>query len=561
MRGAGWWWGPWGSVWLITSGTFSGMGTVSANGGGGANGYSNRDGGGGGGGRVAIYCSNNQFTGTVQSQGGRAFGGGGPGTRYINCGETVDELTIDNGEPSNNAPAHNTPIGIDGEIYINVTHLRLLNLAKVEFQSSGLGVGTAVTAEIGKLSGDATGTLDAIDESVVILSNMNLTHSPDNMDVSMLSISAHETVVTSRTKFYLNSLFNAASHIWVRAGGSLVTPPNLGLGRSIVMQVAGQLSGTESVVVGDGATLHLHETGYTQGQTANRWIFDDIVLEDGASLHSNAPLTADPGTAAVLSVNNGLRIGGENSDSTLSSLFVNGRLNVSADVLEITAAGEINGDGRGYAKNTGPGAFPHNGQGRGASHGGRGGGPTPYLAFGVDNGGPYGHYKYPASIGSGGRQGYHDYGGAGGAAVKLFASTSFNLSGTVSMGGKKPSSSSTGHNQYGSGGGAGGSIFILTSGVISGSGLVRANGGGGADGYSSRDGGGGGGGRVAIHCDSNNFQGTVQSQGGRSFGRGGPGTRYMDCGTIKDRLTVDNGPLPHNTPTHNTAIGLHGKQT
>ena len=119
--------------------------------------------------------------------------------------------------------------------------------------------------------------------------------------------------------------------------------------------------------------------------------------------------------------------------------------------------------------------------------------------------------------------------------------------------------SSTHHNHYGAGGGAGGSVYIHTAGVLSGSGTVQANGGGGGTGHSSKHGGSGGGGRVAVHCTTNQFSGSVHSRGGRSYGKGGPGTRYFNCGGIRDRLTVDNGGLPYNEPTHNTPIGIHGK--
>ena len=83
----------------ITTGTLSGAGTISVDGGAGGNG-GGTDGGGGAGGRIAIYYTTNSHTGSMTAYGGSgpdAAGYGGAGTIYLkDSGETYGDLIIDN---------------------------------------------------------------------------------------------------------------------------------------------------------------------------------------------------------------------------------------------------------------------------------------------------------------------------------------------------------------------------------------------------------------------------------------------------------------------------------
>lgn len=71
--------GSGGSIWVDVATAFAGNGSVTANG---AAGYSGQ-GGGGGGGRIAIYTSNNLFSGTASAGGGNGANPGQPGTVII----------------------------------------------------------------------------------------------------------------------------------------------------------------------------------------------------------------------------------------------------------------------------------------------------------------------------------------------------------------------------------------------------------------------------------------------------------------------------------------------
>ena len=95
--------GAGGSLWL-TAGTFSGAGSISANGG---NGVITNSGGGGGG-RIAIYFNSNTFTGTFSAHGGNGvLMPGGAGTILTQSNSAlVGQLSLDNG----GAPGTNTPL-------------------------------------------------------------------------------------------------------------------------------------------------------------------------------------------------------------------------------------------------------------------------------------------------------------------------------------------------------------------------------------------------------------------------------------------------------------------
>lgn len=85
--------GSGGSVWLETGSSFSGSGSISADGGPGS-GIS----GGGGGGRIAITYFSNAFAGTISAKGGSGYQAGGAGTIFTRrAGDVYASLIVDNG--------------------------------------------------------------------------------------------------------------------------------------------------------------------------------------------------------------------------------------------------------------------------------------------------------------------------------------------------------------------------------------------------------------------------------------------------------------------------------
>lgn len=88
--------GAGGSI-LIQTNIFSGIGTLSANGGFG-NTFQNAEGGGGSGGRIAIHFDQMQFNGSISTYGGGGSYPGGPGTIFVKD-YTINNtlLIVDNG--------------------------------------------------------------------------------------------------------------------------------------------------------------------------------------------------------------------------------------------------------------------------------------------------------------------------------------------------------------------------------------------------------------------------------------------------------------------------------
>ena len=179
---------------------------------------------------------------------------------------------------------------------------------------------------------------------------------------------------------------------------------------------------------------------------------------------------------------------------------------VCANLL-VKSGGTINADYKGYAcgndipggaigsgqKGDGPGGGPTDGwTGQGASYGGQGGGMTRTPTFAASTN--YGSASMPFDPGSGGGGGGYGgsplgLGGRGGGAVRIEATGSVTVNGTITAKGEACTS-------QGGGGGSGGSIYIACNTFAGNNGVVRADG-GGAEGASG-GGGNGGGGRIAV---------------------------------------------------------------
>lgn len=445
QAGAG---GAGGSVY-ITAPTFSGGGTITSDGGmstkGG--GYGNGltvyvNGGGGGGGRIAIHCTTREFTGTLSSKGGTLdpnfnvdsmdvanqkikptphsvwdeiakydYHVGSPGTIFQQCGSEFDELLIlDNGD---NRIGHNQRTILAHDETTNVLaikHLRLLNRAKGEFQSTG---------QLDQLSGDGSGIALA-----------------------------------------------------VREHAQLITPASFTLLGGIHLDMAGHLTATRNVEVRENAYLELKPTGFSDSATVNqstnlielatnevlykntinRFQFDSVILEDGGSMSTKsasgmkcgtktytrfwdapgcfcrAPYGAHAlcsldqfcidgtcvsdnvlGSSAVVTSTT-MRIGATTTlgNEVASSLVVNGMLDLTCATMAVTSNGKISGNGKGFSEEEGPGYlfdstildYSHPTYGKpGGSHGGIGG-MQGSLKFG-EQGSCYGSLKSPVTMGSG----------------------------------------------------------------------------------------------------------------------------------------------------------------
>lgn len=208
--------------------------------------------------------------------------------------------------------------------------------------------------------------------------------------------------------------------------------------------------------------------------------------------------------------------------------YINLSVSVYSRLLEIEKQSTLDGIGRGYSTNSGPGAGCSSRCGSGGGHGGRGG-----SCGGCDSctgGGTYDSNVLPALTGSGGGVSSTGEGGYGGSAVKLvnvFAA----IEGAITMTG--------GSTSYGGGGGSGGSIW-LDGQYIDGWGSLTANGGtAGSQScntyYTSR-GGGGGGGRIRMWGSDFSSKVLLHKRyvngGSGHYQAGSTGTLYQTSGNV-----------------------------
>ena len=182
---------------------------------------------------------------------------------------------------------------------------------------------------------------------------------------------------------------------------------------------------------------------------------------------------------------------------------------INASNIYVGASGKISANSQGFPGYAGPGKT--NEQAAGGSYGGYGGAVYGSSLYPTT----YGSAIEPTALGSGG--GNNANGGIGGGAIKLVASDTITINGTVSANG--------GNGQpYDYGGGSGGSIWIISD-TLSGTGSITANGGSG-----QRSGYAGGGGRVSLQWASGQrtFNGIISADNGSGDGYANRGTIWVN---------------------------------
>ena len=218
-----------------------------------------------------------------------------------------------------------------------------------------------------------------------------------------------------------------------------------------------------------------------------------ITLTNGGALHVYAGETngvaGDDG--ALVLVTNDIVIGPSSWLYPYCGEERGGTPRFSVADLWIASGGGINAAGRGYVCTRGPGVGEYiSSESGGGGYGGLGGSSQE-----ESYGGPtYGSVHMPILPGSGGgsHPGHTLGGGTGGGAVRLQASGTVSVDGTIAADGTES------HNQYG-GGGSGGSVYLQCDTFGGSGGLIRADGG---DTISTNNAGAGGGGRIAVDYSS-----------------------------------------------------------
>ena len=260
---------------------------------------------------------------------------------------------------------------------------------------------------------------------------------------------------------------------------------------------------------------------------------------DGIFVFRNVTIGNGTNAATVLSL-----ITGSSPNGKGPTLSLSGNLTVaSSSVFNANGLGYIGGANGGNT-GSGPGGGVSNGScstGGGAGFGGAGGRGECASAIG---GSTYGSGTVPIDLGSGGGGGTYggSSGGAGGGAIRISASGTVTISGTLSANG------SNGVTDWG-GAGSGGSIYIIAD-TLAGTGSITANGGSGGT-----WGGAGGGGRIAIYyTTSNTYSGTRTAIKGTGYNSlGSDGTNYLYAKAVSTPVSVDGVAVSGSTSSAGTS--------
>ena len=256
------------------------------------------------------------------------------------------------------------------------------------------------------------------------------------------------------------------------------------------------------------------------------------------SVTSSTSVSTDQ-TCRTITVNSGATLTIDNNPSLGVPITLNAE--------NITVIGVISANSQGSASSSGTGqgtdGNSYNGAGGGAYGGNGGSGQS-----GRSGGTAYGSITQPNDLGSGG--GGIDGtsgGGAGGGAIKINATDTLTVNGSITANG---GNGGTTCNYRAGGGGSGGSVWLITN-VLSGTGSITTNGANGGNCYYA-DGGAGGAGRIAVYYESSTFigNGTIQNKGGSFNYDGGAGSVYLKSSsqTLGD-VIYDNGGLTSNAGT------------
>ena len=287
------------------------------------------------------------------------------------------------------------------------------------------------------------------------------------------------------TELIKDQLFNGV-RLFV-PGFTSWAPNNLTLSNKCVLTfgpVGFQLTVTNNILITTDSGLgldipngELNCNSLTLTNTGSLWIY-------------SGPTNASVDYGALVSVTNDVLIGANSWIFPNSSSTNGGSVLFRLNTLTINAGGGFNASGKGFAKGKGAGAgfntSPYTGSG--AAYGGKGGDG---FKIGVTTPGANvcGTTNAPIDPGSGGGTVGVALGGSGGGLIRIQASGTVTINGSLKANGRRGASPSGG---YTGGGGAGGGIFVNCS-RYSGSGAMQANGG-----TSATPGGGGGGGRIAV---------------------------------------------------------------
>lgn len=473
-----------GAIRIEASGQLTVNGTITANGGAGSI-SSSRDGGGGAGGAVLLVC--NTFSGTngvIRANGARTSslaGGGGGGRIALHYAPAAQALL--------DPPAVNFSVQPGGG-YSHKERFRMADWGTLFFTDAS-GVFRVINAITG------------FNGHIVIPGGIG-TFAADSLTLTDACLGFEEDPF----------VFQIANGVTIATNGGLLgrgattlicsTLTNNGivkLGSNSTVSIAGDLSMTNSefdlrfysALTASGNWEAAGAATIISLEGADTAVTGSMRLASGALLQViGAPTNGTPGAW-------GARFAAGRDIVTDSSAWIHpysDGVNGGSPIFQcrnfLAGAGSgINGDGRGYAQDKGPGAGTIAGTdpAGGGGYGGSGG----YSSSGRAGGNPYGDRVAPIQAGSGGGHTTSVSGGPGGGVIRIEASERILVNGTLSANG----SAGVQFDNRDGGGGAGGSVYLLCDTFAGTNGLIRADGGRGSW-YEAPFGGGGGGGRISL---------------------------------------------------------------
>ncbi len=466
--------GSGGAIWIV-AGVLAGSGTVTVNGGSVAWSYS---GGGGGGGRAAIYYTTDSSTlisgNKITAEGGTGANQGGAGTVFIkSTTDTNGSLIVSGNNLANQA--NTTQVTSTNLTFDNVT---LKNGANYVIPSGD----TLTISPTGALNGGGSR------RPSITVNNGAVFNPPTTGSFTLSAVSLVN-----------NGLVNRISDLTLTNA-------------TFTQGTTGNFGATLS-----NLTLGTYGDYKVQGLTGMS--LDDLTINSNGTFISEL-LTTIP--IASVTINSG-GVMTHTANTTASKTY---QLDVSSNSFTVNSGGSVNVDGKGFPNNLGPGKgyLSASGNSYGYSGGGGYGGNGGDSAWGEYSyvpglgGTTYGSDTGPNDLGSAGGTGRAGAaGGAGGGAIKVTTTGILTVNGAVSAKGV----GITGN----AGAGSGGSIWMV-AGTLGGGGTVTVNGGIVPWSYA---GGGGGGGRAAVYYTTDSS--TIIS-GNKITAAGGTGANAGGAGTI-----------------------------
>jgi hypothetical protein len=268
--------------------------------------------GGGSGGRIAIYSSSYSFAGITSAYGGTGpstDANGAAGTIYLETGSisVYKTLIVNNNRVITNI-AQRTSLSDTSPSNTGVTYffdeLVLLGNAQFSLKVANSDNAFRTNLTFGTLSGDASGVLQIVANTLVSVLNANFTGSistytsADPMSVAYQNLQ-YSSVHSVRSSLYLNT-----SSILVYSRGRLLVPSTVVIGGSSYLNCQGDLFGLNSITISENGHFLVYDTcrssnspptTFTMFPTNNTFQLSDIYMVGSSSLslvHSKNPQTS-----------------------------------------------------------------------------------------------------------------------------------------------------------------------------------------------------------------------------------------------------------------------------